>query len=198
LYHKKSLIEAHLQYEQEFFPAEDYRFWTESILKGLKIYNIQEILFLYRMHPTQVSEVMTNQPQMSDKIRTLYFKRVFPSASEEMARDFIATFAEKAPITKLEEVSCYDLWVSRLLEANKKHVKINQVALRSQLNFQIEVKLRNFVVENWFGSQYTIKRYLQLLLSGIYFRLPLKFRTKLLLKSIAQRNVDPNYTVTIQ
>ena len=189
LYRKKSLLEAHLQYEQEFFPAEDYRFWTQCVMK-LTLYNIPETLFLYRMHATQVSEIMTNQSQMSDKVRTLYFKSLFPSASEEMARDFIATFAGKSPISKPEEVTFYDEWANRLLEANKAHCFVNPVVLKEQLNHHIQVKTRNFVVESWFVSHYTIKRYLQLLLSGIYFRLPFKFRIKLLLKAILSKRIE--------
>ena len=188
LFRKKSIVEAQLQYEQEFFPAEDYRFWTQCIMK-LRLYNIPETLFLYRMHATQVSEVMTNQSDMSNQIRMQYFKRLFPSASEEMAREFITTFAGKVTITKLEEVSFYEEWANHLLEANKAHFLVNPLVLKERLNHHIEVKLRNFVVESWFGSEYTIKRYLKLLFSGIYFRLPFKFRIKLLFKSMLGQKI---------
>jgi len=191
LFRKKSIMEAHLQYEQAFFPAEDYRFWTQCVMK-LTLYNSPETLFLYRMHATQVSETMTNQPQMSDKVRSLYFKSLFPSASEEMVHEFITTFAGKALITHPKDVAFYDEWANRLLEINHVHALVNPVALKKQLHNHIRGKIRNFVVERWFESHYSIKRYLRLLFSGIYFRLPLKFGIKLLIKSILNKKTKTN------
>jgi glycosyltransferase involved in cell wall biosynthesis len=191
LFRKKRIMEAHLQYEQAFFPAEDYRFWTQCVMK-LKLYNIPETLFLYRMHATQVSETMTNQPQMSDKVRSLYFKSLFPSASEEMVHEFITTFAGKAPITHPKDVAFYDEWANRLLEINHAQPLVNPVALKKQLHNHIRGKIRNFVLERWFESHYSIKRYLRLLFSGIYFILPLKFGIKLLIKSILNKKTKTN------
>ena len=191
LYRKQSLLKAHLQYEQAFFPAEDYRFWTQCVMK-LTLYNIPETLFLYRMHSTQVSETMTNQSQMSDKVRSLYFKSLFPSASEEMVHEFITTFAGKALITHPKDVAFYDEWANRLLEINHVHALVNPVALKKQLHNHIRGKIRNFVVESWFVSHYSIKRYLLLLFSGIYFRLSLKFGIKLLIKSILNKKTKTN------
>lgn len=60
VHHPSSMIRAsvlkenHIEYEEEFTPAEDYALWARLIGKT-KFYNIPEPLILYRMHDTQTS-----------------------------------------------------------------------------------------------------------------------------------------------
>ncbi|MBB3188412.1 glycosyltransferase family 2 protein [Microbacter margulisiae] len=190
LFRKKSIVEAHLQYEQEFFPAEDYRFWTKCVMQ-LKMYNIPETLFLYRMHATQVSETRTNQSQMSDKVRTLYLQKLFPALSQQDTQLFISTFAETKGISAINEVKAYDQCKQRILQANMLHPTLNQKALHQILQQHIVAKIRNFIVEEWFVERYTLNRYISLFSSGILFRLPLKFNIKLWIKVMLHKTAQP-------
>jgi len=186
LFRKKSIENTRLRYEQDFFPAEDYRFWTRCVMR-LNLYNIPEVLFLYRMHPMQVSETMKNQPQMAEHVKLLYFQCFFSQFSDDEVSDFISVFAGKAPITRFVDIQYYDAWVNRLLKANKTQRAVKQKVLKAELHRHIERKLRNFVVDIWFAKRYSVRRFLQLVFSGIYFRLSSKFRIKLLLKSLMRK-----------
>ena len=53
---RKESFEKHgLRFRQEMVPAEDYDLWTRAILKGLKLVNLSEVLYKYRLHPSQVT-----------------------------------------------------------------------------------------------------------------------------------------------
>jgi glycosyltransferase involved in cell wall biosynthesis len=193
LYRKRSLIDAHLHYEQSYFPAEDYRFWTQCIM-CLKLYNIPEILFLYRMHPAQVSATMDNQPEMARQAKSAYLKVVFPHLEDDQIQ-----FFARSPILKTEsDIIDMDEWNNRLIEANKVNNPINKMALSITLRQLMQANLRSFVSDTWFGERYSISRYEQLIFSGLYFRLPLKFSLKVFLKSIAHRKIKQNNPLTVQ
>jgi glycosyltransferase involved in cell wall biosynthesis len=190
LYRKKSLMEAHLQYEQEFFPAEDYRFWTECILKGLKIHNIQEILFLYRMHPTQVSEVMTNQSKMSDSVRTYYFQALFPSADLKDVKNFIKEFSGSTIIKTVQDLHWHKKFIHILDKQNLSCKNIDNNSLHNKLSSHVQYKFVSYVNSEWFINRYTPIKLIRLIMSGLYFELPKKFRLKLIPKAILLKRIQ--------
>jgi glycosyltransferase involved in cell wall biosynthesis len=183
LYRRASILQAGLRYDQEYFPAEDYRFWTECMLKGLKMHNIQETLFRYRMHSTQVSEVMTNQTQMTIKVRTHYFKSLFPAVDELLTSQFINDFVA-SPIEKLSDFDEQHNIIDSLEMINQKQLFIQPLILKAHLKKHLSIKLSNYVNEYWFATQYTLPKLIQLFSMGVFFKLPVKFRTKLVLKCI--------------
>ena len=187
IFRKKSINDAELRYEQDFFPAEDYRFWTQCVMQ-LKMYNIREILFNYRTHPTQVSETMTNQPEMTVRVKEIYLRTLFPSLSEYQAHEFICNFAN-ATILTLDDIPVLDDLIYSLLKVNSKQRAIDAVVFAKALHNFVEGKFRTYIVETWFESKYTLNKYIKLLISGYYFRLPMKFRIKLLIKSILNKAV---------
>lgn len=183
LYRLAVIQKAGLRYDQKYFPAEDYRFWTECMLKGLKMYNIQEILFRYRMHSTQVSEVMTNQAQMTVKVRTHYFKTLFTTADESLTNQFISDFVA-GPIEKLSDFDDQHKVIDLLDIINQKQLFIQPLILKAHLKKHLSIKLSNYVNEYWFATQYSLPKLIRLFSTGTFFKLPIKFRTKLVLKCI--------------
>lgn len=66
-----------LKYRQERVPSEDYDLWVRAVCKGLKLINIPDILYRYRIHGNQNT---TNQylcKQMDADIQKEY-RRAFP------------------------------------------------------------------------------------------------------------------------
>lgn len=185
LFRRESIIDAKLRYEQNFFPAEDYRFWTCCVLQ-LKMYNIQETLFHYRMHPTQVSEIMTNQPQMTVHVKEMYFKSLFPQSNDQVIENYVHNFIETS-IHSQKEINALDNFVSILLQINNEQKAVEFVAFEKTLHNFVRITLKNYVLDTFFGNEYTFKEYLKLLFSGIYLRLPFKFRIKLLIKSLLKK-----------
>lgn len=64
-------------YRQEFDKAEDYDLWVRLACAGIKMTNVQEVLLLYRIHPSQTSFVsLVEQRQLTAKIQRHYWKFV--------------------------------------------------------------------------------------------------------------------------
>lgn len=187
LFRRSSIIESNLRYDQQYFPAEDYRFWTECITKGLKMYNIPDVLFRYRMHPSQVSEVITNQPQITVQVRTLYFRSLFPKANESLTNQFINEFVA-TPIKQLSDIEEHKKIILMLDVMNQEQTGINARALEMQLKKHFSIKLANYVNEYWFGAHYSLIELFKLFPTGVFFKLPVKFRTKLILKCFIGKN----------
>ena len=83
-----------LRFRQEFVPAEDYDLWTRALLKGLKLVNLPDVLYEYRIHPNQATSFSDKTsvqcrnvqqsflqgalPTLSDKDRKAFPKRLWP------------------------------------------------------------------------------------------------------------------------
>ena len=73
---RKSCVE-NLEYQKEFVPAEDYKLWSEVILKH-DFYIIQEALVHYRQHENNISKTKADNLAISDlKNKTDLFQKIF-------------------------------------------------------------------------------------------------------------------------
>lgn len=73
---RKSCVE-NLEYQKEFVPAEDYKLWSEVIIKH-DFYIIQEALVHYRQHENNISKTKADNLAISDlKIKTDLFQKIF-------------------------------------------------------------------------------------------------------------------------
>lgn len=189
LFRRQSIINASLRYNQEYFPAEDYRFWTECVHK-LNMYNIPEILFLYRMHSTQVSEVMTNQSEMSNTVRIFYFKSLFSVSDKGIAETFVRHFAGAAAINSIAEFQEHKDFINSMLQVNRLNAVFSERLLRERLLSQVQNKLAIFVNAKWFSNRYTPLGLIKLFKSGLYFHMSKKFRLKLIIKSILLKKTE--------
>lgn len=61
---------ASLQYEQDYVYAEDYMFWSRAIMKGLRLFNMNDVVLQYRVSSSQVSSKHSLfQNEQSEKIK---------------------------------------------------------------------------------------------------------------------------------
>lgn len=69
-----------LKYDDRFVAyAEDYKFWTEAAMKGLRFANVPEVLVSYRIHATQATELSKHKQSVNtDLIRVEYMHAVLP------------------------------------------------------------------------------------------------------------------------
>lgn len=70
---KSILVEHSICYEEEYTPCEDYRLWLR-LMEFTKFYNIQEVLFNYRVHDTNTSRIM-NERMSKETYRLLGWAR---------------------------------------------------------------------------------------------------------------------------
>lgn len=56
-----------LRYNPEFSPAEDFGLWTDMLIHGLKLANLQEVLFKYNLHGNNLSLVKKADMDEADR-----------------------------------------------------------------------------------------------------------------------------------
>lgn len=61
------VLEAGLHYDAEYLYAEDYHFWVQAVIAGLRIVSVKEILTFYRVTPSQASTFHCIEQQEATK-----------------------------------------------------------------------------------------------------------------------------------
>ena len=86
---RKDSFEKHgLLFRQEMVPAEDYDLWTRALLKGLKLVNLPDVLYKYRMHPSQATLQTDKTSAKSREVQQEYLHSALPSLSNENREAF--------------------------------------------------------------------------------------------------------------
>lgn len=73
---------AHLRYEQDFVPAEDYRLWTRALVAGMHMRNLPDVLYLYRQYSSQATQDTERIRATQQKVKHTYLQGIFPTANE--------------------------------------------------------------------------------------------------------------------
>lgn len=91
--------EHHLRFRQEMVPAEDYDMWTRALVLGLKLINLPDVLYQYRIFGgTQATAQCERSVARCREIQKTYIQTIFPyadvhrvaglySANPELIRD---------------------------------------------------------------------------------------------------------------
>jgi glycosyltransferase involved in cell wall biosynthesis len=75
---KKTVDRLNLRYDPQYKHVEDYFMWSEAVLKGARLSNIDLPLLYYRTHNTQISSIFREQQNLLiNKIRWQYAIRSF-------------------------------------------------------------------------------------------------------------------------
>ena len=82
MWRRERFEENGLRFRQEMVPSEDYDLWTRALVKGLKLVNLRQVLYKYRIHPAQAT-TRTDLTSEKDRIvRQNYLRGALPSLSE--------------------------------------------------------------------------------------------------------------------
>lgn len=88
VWRKESFEKYHLRFRQEMVPSEDYDLWTRALVKGLKLANLPEVLYEYRIHDTQAS-IQTEIIKEKDRVvQKNYLLMALPSLSSKNVEAF--------------------------------------------------------------------------------------------------------------
>ncbi len=86
---RKASFEQHgLRFRQEMVPAEDYELWTRALVKGLKLVNLPEVLYKYRLHQSQATLQKDKVLEKERMVQKYYMRMVLPSLSESNIEAF--------------------------------------------------------------------------------------------------------------
>ena len=81
---RRDSFEKHgLRFRQEMVPAEDYDLWTRALVKGLKLVNLRQVLYKYRIHPEQATTQTDKTTSKSRMVQQNYLASTLPSLSEK-------------------------------------------------------------------------------------------------------------------
>lgn len=87
MWRKKQFLKNGLFYRQEMVPAEDYDLWTRALACGLTLINMQEVLYLYRTHSSQVTSVNKDW-SVVNVVQLKYIKTIFPGTTDDNVKEF--------------------------------------------------------------------------------------------------------------
>ena len=184
---RMSLYRNHgLRYSTEAFPAEDYRFWAEC-LRITKMYNVQETLFHYRMHPTQICTARREEQQRKvAQVRRYMLEWLSEEFTEEEKTYYTGQFMA-AQIASKQDYQERKSFCRKMIEKNRSVGHFDEEALRRRLDKHLTLTLYSTIVDRFFNNGYSIPKYLNYLSSGLAFRTGRKYETKFLLKSLLHR-----------
>lgn len=106
------------QFNKEKKHVEDYDYWTR-IAWECKFYNIQEVLYCYRKHKTQISALYLQKQIEGDiAIKLFLFKKL--NYNTKMYSDILITkMLLLNECISIKEFSLYNKWISNILYLNK-------------------------------------------------------------------------------
>ena len=86
---KKDAFEKQgLRFRQEMVPAEDYDLWVRAMLKGLKLVNLPEVLYEYRIHDAQATLQTDKTAAKSREVQMAYLQEALPCLSDKQREAF--------------------------------------------------------------------------------------------------------------
>ena len=125
VWRRASFERVGLRFQQEMVPAEDYDMWTRAMAAGLKLVNIPQVMYKYRIHPSQVT-MQTDRTAKKDKeVKAKYLTNIF---SAELAEKI-----DLLPAQRKEDLPRVKQSVVAILEANKKRGFFAQTHLEKRL-----------------------------------------------------------------
>ena len=155
-----SVIESSgLRYRPSAFPAEDYDLWA-SCYRVTKVYNLQQTLFRYRMHTSQISTALAeSQIVKSNEVRLRMLEWLNPDIGEEDRQYFVDRFAP-GRIESESDVSAMRQFAERLVGYNEAgHYDADALARR--LRHHIRAAVYAYSVR-----EYSMRNFARTLLSG--------------------------------
>lgn len=77
-----------LRFRQEMVPSEDYDLWTRALVKGLKLANLRQVLYKYRIHPAQATTRTDLTAEKDRLVQQRFLRDTLPSLSEKNRERF--------------------------------------------------------------------------------------------------------------
>ena len=176
-----------LRYSTDAFPAEDYRFWAEC-LRVTKLYNIQETLFHYRMHPSQICTARRPEQEIKvAKVRRYMLEWLSPGFNEEEINYYTGQFMA-SEISSKEDYNERTAFCDKMVKMNRSVGHFDERALKRRLEKHLTITLYNFVVKRYFNDGYSLSRYFSYFFSGFALNTNFYYEVRFFLKSLLHKN----------
>lgn len=184
---RMSLYRDHgLRYSSEAFPAEDYRFWAEC-LRVTKMHNIQETLFHYRMHPTQICTARREEQQRKVAEVRRYMLEWLSNDFTEEERDYYTGSFMNPQIASKQDYHERKAFCKKMVEKNRSVGHFDEDALHRRLGKHLRLTLYSTIVNHYFQDGYSLPQYIRYLASGIALRTGYHYESRFLIKSLLHK-----------
>ena len=168
-------------FNEEKKHVEDYDFWSRVIWKG-KLYNIQEVLYHYRIHENQISSTFNEIQRKGDiPIKLVFFKKLNYDQNK-FADAFLGKMFLQNEFFTVEEFTLFLEWFKVLKTQNSKL----KVYIQPEFDQVVESYRKGLIYKIYFHSNFCgtnkkwrIKALSVLSFSDLLFVLKLKIKEKL-------------------
>lgn len=182
VFRRAVMVDNHLRYSTEAFPAEDYMMWANAY-RVTQVYNVQRTLFHYRTHASQISTSRREaQIVKSNEVRLKMLLWLNPNFTDEEKQYFLDNFVP-CTIDSKEDITHLKAFAQLLIDHNTPG-NYSDDALRRKFKSHIAYGTLDYVEHRYFPTQYTPLALIRLLASGLYPTLPKKNRRKLIAKCL--------------
>ncbi|WP_158844270.1 glycosyltransferase family 2 protein [Algibacter sp. L1A34] len=113
--------------------VEDYDFWSRIAWNG-KLYNIQEVLYNYRSHESQVSSLYKDIQVEGDMEIQLFLFKKLEYDENKYTDTFLKKFLLKQEHIKVEALELFIDWQKKIVALNKKNRVFETKELKTILN----------------------------------------------------------------
>jgi len=144
------LKESGLRYKAHYFPAEDYKMWTDCLGKT-QIYNIPEVLVYYRQHNNQITQD-TNALQLekTNQVRLEMLNRISSEFTDEDKKFHLEIFL-KQNIKSINDYHKCVAWKKILkLKNQESGFYIQRHILDEELDKYIQAGYKEYVLSRHF------------------------------------------------
>ena len=162
VWRRASFDRAGLLYRQEMVPAEDYDMWTRAMAAGLQLVNIPQVMYKYRIHPSQVTMQTDRLIKKDKEVLSNYLALIF---GEKVTSDFNFQSVNAGNLIQLK----YS--IKSLIKLNEKYSFFDRIRLHKRLWTYYYYQVQNvFLTTNnlkllielpfWRGLKCAIKSYI--------------------------------------
>ncbi len=88
MWRRERFEENGLRFRQEMVPSEDYDLWTRAMVRGLRLANLRQVLYKYRIHPAQATTRTDLTAEKDRIVQQNYLRATLPSLSKSNREAF--------------------------------------------------------------------------------------------------------------
>jgi hypothetical protein len=111
MWRREAFERVGLRFRQEMVPAEDYDMWTRAMAAGLRLVNIPQVMYLYRIHPSQATTQTDKTARKDREVKTNFLRTLFPSIDMSMVN--------MVPVRTSNDLQRIKQFIKMLIDANK-------------------------------------------------------------------------------
>ncbi len=146
VFRKESFEKNGLIYNQNAFPAEDYDLWSRAVFY-CKLVNIPDVLYLYRIHNTQVTNNIKRSEAKCREIQLKYIHRALPTLSETDVIKFVDGFIYNQQ-QNISEIYNSKKESIKIINSNNESLFFHPQKLKRTLKKHYQSKILNFIKSN--------------------------------------------------